>query len=65
MDDESWLIKELSWVKELENIRESQFTLGNGYIGIRGVLEEITPNAIPGTYLAGIYGKTGAIVDDL
>ncbi|MFZ6017320.1 MAG: hypothetical protein ACOYU0_06935 [Nitrospirota bacterium] len=59
------LSKESGWVKELQNIRKSQFTLGNGYIGIRGVLEEIPYKSIPGTYLAGIYGKMASLVDEL
>ncbi|MEW6676225.1 MAG: hypothetical protein AB1348_09550 [Nitrospirota bacterium] len=65
IDDDTWLIKESGWVKELQNIRESQITLGNGYIGIRGVLEEIPYKSIPGTYLAGIYGKMASLVDEL
>ena len=63
--NELWLIKEKSWVKHLQNIRESQFTLGNGYLGTRGVLEEIPYNAMPGTYIAGVYDKMGSQVDEL
>ena len=37
ISDESWLIKEVEWERHLQGIRESQFALGNGYIGIRGV----------------------------
>ena len=40
-DDELWLIRETKWRKPLQNMRESQFALGNGYMGTRGVLEEI------------------------
>ena len=42
--DELWLIEENPWVARLQNVRESWFTLGNGYLGIRGVLEEIPYN---------------------
>ncbi|MCK4519987.1 MAG: hypothetical protein KAT96_02355, partial [Candidatus Omnitrophica bacterium] len=36
INDELWLIKETEFVRKLQNIRESQFTLGNGYMGTRG-----------------------------
>ena len=65
LKDDLWLIEETQWVRNLQNIRESQFTLGNGYLGIRGVLEEIPYDAMPGTYIAGIYDKIGSQVDEL
>ncbi len=64
-NDDLWLIKETKWVKFLQNIRESQFALGNGYLGTRGILEEIPYDAMPGTYIAGIYDKTAAQVTKL
>ncbi|MEA3560165.1 MAG: hypothetical protein U9R31_00125, partial [Candidatus Omnitrophota bacterium] len=63
--DELWLIKETEWIKRLQGIKEAQFTLGNGYLGARGVLEGIPYNAMPGTYIAGIYDKMGSQVDEL
>ena len=39
--DDLWLIKETEFVRGLQGIRESQFALGNGYLGSRGVYEEI------------------------
>jgi kojibiose phosphorylase len=63
--DELWLIKETEWVKSLQNIREAQFALGNGYLGTRGVYEEIPFDAMPGTYIAGVYDKMGSQVDEL
>ncbi|MBN2097863.1 MAG: glycoside hydrolase family 65 protein [Candidatus Omnitrophica bacterium] len=63
--DDLWLIEEPRWVRHLQNIRESQFTLGNGYLGIRGVLEEIPYDAMAGTYVAGVYDKMGSQVDEL
>lgn len=65
LKDELWLIKEAEWMASLQNIRETQFTLGNGYLGIRGVLEEIPYDATPGTYITGIYDKMGSQVDEL
>ena len=64
-DDELWMIRENEWVEELQPVRESQFTLGNGYIGSRGVLEEIPRDAIPGTYIAGVYDALTSQVAEL
>ncbi len=64
-EDDLWLIKEIEWVKELQNIRESQFAIGNGYLGARGVLEEIPYDASPGTYIAGVYDKMASQVAEL
>ena len=32
---EDWVINKEGWDKELQGIRETQFTLGNGYLGSR------------------------------
>lgn len=63
--DDLWLIKEIEWVRGLQGIRESQFTLSNGYMGARGVLEDMPYDASPGTYLSGVYDKIGSQVDEL
>ncbi len=63
--DELWLIKESGFHKALQNIRESQFTLGNGYFASRGILEEIPYDSQAGTYIAGIYDKFEAKVADM
>lgn len=34
---------------------ESLFSLSNGYVGLRGNLEEGEPSELPGTYLNGVY----------
>jgi kojibiose phosphorylase len=65
LKDESWFIKETKWSKALQDIRESQFALGNGHLGIRGVLEEIPPDASAGTHIAGVYDRIGSQVDEL
>jgi len=65
LKDESWLIKEDKFVRELQNIREAQFSQGNGYLGVRGVLEEIPYDSQPGTYLAGLYDRLGSQVAEL
>ncbi|MFH0762608.1 MAG: glycosyl hydrolase family 65 protein [Candidatus Omnitrophota bacterium] len=65
IDDDLWLIQELEWARPLQNIRESQFALGNGYFGTRGILEEIPYDAMPGTYLAGVYDRMLSQVAEL
>ncbi len=65
INDELWLIKETEFVRKLQNIRESQFTLGNGYMGIRGIYEEIPYDSHPGTYISGLYDKMSAQVSEL
>ncbi|MBL7071652.1 MAG: glycoside hydrolase family 65 protein [Candidatus Omnitrophica bacterium] len=61
----SWLIKETSWERNDQEVRESQFTLGNGYLCSRGVLEEIPYDAHPGTYMAGLYDEAGSQVTEI
>jgi len=61
----SWLIKEEGWVRSLQRMRETQFALGNGFLGSRAVLEEIPYDAKPGTYIAGLYDKIGSQVAEL
>ena len=63
--DELWLIKETEWVKEIQRVREAQFALGNGFLGVRGVLEEIPSESRPGTYIAGVYDRLMSQVAEL
>jgi kojibiose phosphorylase len=64
-EDELWLIKEMGFERSLQNIREAQLALGNGYFATRAVLEEIPYDAMPGTYIAGVYDKLTAQVAEL
>jgi len=65
ISDEKYLLKEDRWDRGLQNSRESQFALGNGFIGSRGIFEEVPNGSRPGTYIAGLYDKTGAQVTEL
>jgi kojibiose phosphorylase len=60
-----WLVTEAGL--ELENINyfESVFTIGNGYQGTRGSLEEGLAGELSGTYLAGVYDHHDSNVIDL
>jgi kojibiose phosphorylase len=62
---ENWLVHEPEWNRDLQKTRETQFTLGNGYFCCRGVLEEIPYDATPGTYINGLYDRTGAQITEL
>ncbi len=46
-------------------VNESLLTLGNGYLNIRGSLEELPPGHYGGMYLSGIYDKSEADVEQL
>ena len=50
-----WLITEDGFDPESANVRETLCTVGNGYLGTRGTLEEGHPGDLSGTYLAGVY----------
>jgi len=60
-----WCIKEDGFDKEIQDIRETQFALGNGLIGTRGILEEIPQGATPGTYVAGVFDRFTSQVSEL
>ena len=53
--DQYWILIESEIETEKINVNETLFTLGNGFLGSRGVLEEGTEKSYAGTYLAGIY----------
>jgi len=62
ISDDEWLIRESGWVPDMpdQGDRESILALGNGYIGIRGALEESPAGATPQTYVAGVFDKSTA-----
>ena len=64
-DDELWLIKENEWNRDIQNIRGSQFALGNGCLGSRGICEEIPYDAMQGTFIAGVYDSVSSKVSEL
>ncbi len=60
-----WLITEDSWEPIKQTLYETLFTLGNGFIGSRGILEEIPYDCYQGTYISGIFDSTGAQTTEL
>lgn len=62
---EEWLIEQKGWQRPLQQVREAHFTLGNGIIGSRGVMEGLPFDADQGTFVAGIYDRFGAQIPEL
>lgn len=50
-----WCLVENEYRPELEHEVESRTAVGNGFIGVRGSLEQPTAASHPGTYIAGLY----------
>ncbi len=61
-----WSLVYNDYVSEKEKSRESLLTVGNGYMGIRGALEEFKAckTNYPGTYIAGLYNRLVSKVAD-
>ncbi len=59
LPEDQWSISFRGYNKDMEKIRETLLTVGNGYYGTRGALEEVNagPHNYPGTYIAGLYNK--------
>ncbi|RLD55502.1 MAG: beta-phosphoglucomutase, partial [Bacteroidetes bacterium] len=57
MEEDSWLLKYHDYDQEKERSREALLTVGNGYFGTRGALEESRANKVnyPGTYMTGLF----------
>jgi trehalose/maltose hydrolase-like predicted phosphorylase len=55
LDTDPWLVREPHVDPDTIDVAESIFTLSNGYLGIRGTLDEVEPAGMRGTYLSGVY----------
>jgi alpha,alpha-trehalose phosphorylase len=53
--DDDWRIVETSFTEEWMGNAETIFSLSNGFIGIRGLLEEARPAVESGTFLNGFH----------
>ncbi|APF18594.1 beta-phosphoglucomutase family hydrolase [Caldithrix abyssi] len=64
LQNDQWTLTYFNYDPEKEGTREALHTVGNGYMGTRGALEETKANGInyPGTYLAGLYNRLTSIV---
>jgi alpha,alpha-trehalose phosphorylase len=52
---EPWALHETTLDLDVLSQTESLFALSNGFLGVRGNLDEGEPHGIPGTYLNGVY----------
>ncbi len=65
LSDARWQIYSSDWSPDLQGVKETWFTLGNGYVGSRGILEENPRGCSPGTFFAGVFDRLGAQVPEL
>jgi trehalose/maltose hydrolase-like predicted phosphorylase len=56
-----WIVRYSEYIPAQEGLREALCTLGNGYVASRGCACETKASRVnyPGTYMAGLYNKTG------
>jgi beta-phosphoglucomutase family hydrolase len=66
MEEDAWLLKYHDYDQEKERSREALLTVGNGYFGTRGALEESRANKVnyPGTYISGLFNRLVSKVGD-
>ena len=64
--EDSWSITYHDYDPDKEKNRESLLTVGNGYFGTRGAMEESCAGKVnyPGTYMAGVYNRLVSEVAD-
>jgi beta-phosphoglucomutase family hydrolase len=59
IEADGWNITYHTYEATKERTREALLTVGNGYSGTRGAMDECDANAVnyPGTYIAGLYNR--------
>ncbi|MGR6966771.1 glycoside hydrolase family 65 protein [Geodermatophilus sp. URMC 61] len=55
LDTDPWLVREPRVDPGTLAVAESVFSLSNGFVGIRGTLDEVEPFGMRGTYLSGVH----------
>jgi alpha,alpha-trehalose phosphorylase len=55
LDTDPWLVREPHVDLGALAVAESVFSLSNGYVGVRGTLDEVEPFSMRGTYLSGVF----------
>ncbi|WP_340112346.1 glycoside hydrolase family 65 protein [Maribellus mangrovi] len=62
----NWSLEYSDYDPKKEKSRESLLTIGNGYLGSRGTLEETkaSDTNYPGTYIAGLYNRLTSKIAD-
>jgi len=59
IDEDNWRITFTGYDRDKEKSREALLTVGNGFFGTRGAMEEsgASETNYPGTYIAGMYNR--------
>ncbi|MFA5973810.1 MAG: beta-phosphoglucomutase family hydrolase [Lentimicrobiaceae bacterium] len=59
LEEDGWNITYHTYEPVKERTREALLTVGNGYMGTRGAMDETDANQVsyPGTYIAGLYNR--------
>jgi alpha,alpha-trehalose phosphorylase len=52
---DEWRIVEARYSDEFVGLTETVFSLGNGFVGVRGSFEEGRPALVPGTFVNGFH----------
>ena len=52
---DEWRIVEARYSEEFVGLTETVFSLGNGFVGVRGSCEEGRPALVPGTFINGFH----------
>jgi len=60
-----WTLSEVNFAPERLRMRETVFTIGNGYLGTRGSFEEGYPQAEAATLVHGVYDDVPVIYTEL
>lgn len=55
--DEVWCVEQEGFDPSRERAMETIFTIGNGYLGVRGALDSPIPSSQADLYIAGIYDQ--------
>lgn len=65
--EQEWLLHTKGFRRNAKSIQlnETLCTIGNGYLNVRGSLEELPEGHAGGMYLSGIYDKSEADVEEL
>lgn len=57
LEDEAWRVEQEGFDPAREHAMESIYTVGNGYLGVRGALDRPLPGSQADLFVAGIYDR--------
>ncbi|WP_193198998.1 beta-phosphoglucomutase [Nostoc sp. MG11] len=60
-----WILIETQFDPNQLHSKETVFTIGNGYLGTRGSFEEAYTNALPATFIHGVYDDVPVVYTEL